>query len=211
MKVKVYNQRGQEIGQESLKPEIFGLQVDPALVQQVVIAQMANRRQVIAHTKDRSEVRGGGVKPWRQKGTGRARHGSIRSPLWRGGGITFGPTKDRNFTLKVNRKLKRRALLMSLSDRAQNKRIVVFDQLKLTAAKTKELVNCIQKLPVKGKLLLLFSQADQKVVKAARNLKAAKLLAPDSLNVVDILWADYLVLSTKALRMIEKVYSPKKS
>ena len=129
MKVSVYNQEGKEVGKVLLPKEIFEVKVNPDLVHQVVVCQMANRRQPIAHTKDRGEVRGGGRKPWSQKGTGRARHGSIRSPLWIGGGVTFGPRKEKIFKKKIPKKMRRKALFMVLSGKAKENLLLVLDKL----------------------------------------------------------------------------------
>ncbi|MFH1522311.1 MAG: 50S ribosomal protein L4 [Patescibacteria group bacterium] len=137
IKIKVYNQKAEEVGDMKLSDKIFGVKVNEGLVHQAVVTQMANERQVLAHTKDKSEVRGGGRKPWRQKGTGRARTGSIRNPIWRGGGITFGPLKDRNFKKKINKKMKQKALVMVLSDKVLSGNLVVMDELKIDEYKTK--------------------------------------------------------------------------
>ena len=148
MKVKVYNQIAEEVGEQELSPDVFGLEINEALVHQVATAQMANQRQTLAHTKVRNEVRGGGKKPWKQKGTGRARAGSSRSPIWIGGGITFGPRKDVNFSKKVNDKMKQKATLMALSDRAKTENLAVLDKLELKESKTKkanEIVSNIEK------------------------------------------------------------------
>src|SRR3989344_4854143 len=137
--VKVYNQEGKEIENLGLNEAVFGLPWNADLVSQALRVFLANKRQVLASTKDRSEISGGGRKPWRQKGTGRARHGSIRSPLWKGGGITFGPTKERNFKLKINKKMARKAFLTALSTKARDNEILLFDDLKVTSSKTKEM------------------------------------------------------------------------
>ena len=150
MLVKTYDQTGKELSQTRLPAEVFGIEINHDLVHQVVVSQMANRRQIIAHTKDRGEVSGGGRKPWRQKGTGRARHGSIRSPLWRHGGVTFGPTKERVFKKKINTKMKRGALLMVLSEKAKNNFLILLDKLELENAKTKLMAKILEKLPIKG-------------------------------------------------------------
>lgn len=147
--VTVYNQAGTSVGTHQLNPAIFGVKINPAVVHQVVVAQQANARPVLASTKDRSQVSGGGKKPWRQKGTGRARHGSIRSPLWRGGGVTFGPTSARNFKVKVNKKMRRKALLMALSSRAIDQRIILLDTLQLSAIKTKEVARLLENLTLR--------------------------------------------------------------
>jgi len=148
-KATVYNQLGEKLKEVELNPKVFGLEIKPELIQQAVVSQQANRRQNLAHTKGRGEVRGGGRKPWRQKGTGRARHGSIRSPLWRGGGITFGPTKDQNYSLKINKKAKRKAILMSLSDKANNQKIILLDKLELDEAKTKKFFKILLNLKLR--------------------------------------------------------------
>ena len=137
LKTKVYNQKVEEVGEIKLTDKIFGIEVHKSLVHQAMVTQMSNERQVLAHTKDRSEKRGGGRKPWRQKGTGRARAGSTRSPIWIGGGVTFGPTKDRNFKKKINKKMKQKALFMVLSDKVLNKSLVVLDKVEIKDFKTK--------------------------------------------------------------------------
>ena len=146
IKIPVYNEEGKVIGQEKLDPEIFGLESKPDLIHQTVVSLMANQRHPFAHTKARSEVRGGGKKPWRQKGTGRARAGTIRSPLWKGGGVTFGPDKNRNYSQKINRKIKRQVLLMCLSDKVKEERLYVLDKLEMPEIKTKKFVQILFKL-----------------------------------------------------------------
>ncbi|MBU4332684.1 50S ribosomal protein L4 [Patescibacteria group bacterium] len=145
-KVTVYNQEGVIVGSQELSDEVFGIKPKVEVVHQVVVGMMANKRQVLAHTKDRGEVRGGGKKPWRQKGTGRARHGSIRSPLWVGGGVTFGPTKERNFKKRINKKMRRKAILMCLSDRVNDDKLVLLDKIKLDEIKTRRVVELVDKL-----------------------------------------------------------------
>jgi len=137
LKIKVYNQEAKTAGEMELSPKVFGVKVNEALVHQAVVTQMANERKVIAHTKTRSEVRGGGKKPWAQKGTGRARHGSSRSPIWKGGGVTFGPRNDRNFKMRINKKMKQGAMFMVLSDKLASNRLVVLDKFSITDFKTK--------------------------------------------------------------------------
>lgn len=205
-KVKVYNQTGKAVGEIKLEPKIFNIEIKPELVQQAVRTQLANKRKVIAHTKDRSEVRGGGRKPWRQKGTGRARHGSIRSPIWKGGGVTFGPQKNRNYSLKMNKKARRKALLMTLSDKARDKFIVVLDKLELPAIKTKDLLKIISKLPLKKKVLIILPKSDQKIIKSARNLPNIKTINANSLNVVDVLVHRCLLILKDSMAIIEKTY-----
>lgn len=210
LKVKIYNQEGQVVGEEELKPEIFGITPKLGLIQQAVTVQLANRRQVVAHTKTRGEVRGGGRKPWRQKGTGRARHGSIRSPLWVGGGVTFGPRKDQNFKKKINKKAKRQALLMSLSDKVNNNHLFIIENLQFKEAKTKNLEKVLTKFPASGtKLLLAVEPTDKQIFQISRNLKNLKVLAANSLNVYDVINYPYLVLTKKGLATLYQTFTPK--
>jgi len=146
MKVNVYNQEGAVTGSQDLSDKVFGVKVKDEVVHQVAVAMMGNKRQVLAHAKGRSEVRGGGRKPWRQKGTGRARHGSIRSPLWVGGGVTFGPTKERNFSKKINIKMRRIAIRMCLSDRVKDGKLILLDGISIKDGKTKEIVKTFDNL-----------------------------------------------------------------
>jgi large subunit ribosomal protein L4 len=206
IKVKVYNTEGKEVGEEKLKPEIFEVKIKPSLVQQAVVTQLANRRLVLAHTKTKGEVRGGGRKPWKQKGTGRARVGSIRSPLWRGGGVIFGPRKNRNFKLKMNKKAKRKALFMTLSDKVNEKKLVLLDKLELAKIKTKEFLKTLSKLPVKNTILVVLPKQDEKIIKSSHNLPYVSCLLADSLNVYDILRHEYLLMPKDALKVIEKTY-----
>ncbi len=137
IKISIYNQKAEAVGDMKLSDKVFGVKANEALVHQAMVAQMSNERQVLAHTKDRSEVRGGGKKPWRQKGTGRARAGSTRSPIWIGGGVTFGPRKDRNFSKNINKKMKQKAMFMALSDRVKSGNMAVLDKLEVGEFKTK--------------------------------------------------------------------------
>lgn len=205
-KVTVYNSEGKSSGDVTLDKKIFGVVVKPDLVQQAVRTQMANRRVAIAHTKDRSDVRGGGKKPWRQKGTGRSRHGSIRSPLWKGGGVTFGPRSNRNYELKMNKKARRKALLMSLSARAQEKALVIVDSLKFEDGKTKTAVQLLKKLPVKGSTLIIVPKLDERIVRATRNVPDVKITRADSINVVDLFKFRSVVATKDSLDIIKKTY-----
>lgn len=212
MEVKLYNQKGEDVGKVELPVRVFGVAMNEDLVHQTVVAQMANARKAIAHTKDRGERRGGGRKPWRQKGTGRARHGSIRSPIWRGGGITFGPTKERVFSKKINKKMKRKALFMVLSSKVNDQEMILLDKLELTQAKTSQIVkvfnnlsNKVEKNLDKG-LLIVLSRNNQKVSRATNNLSKVDIIRADSLNVVDILKYKYLIVIQDAIKVIEKTY-----
>ena len=210
--MKVYNQKGEEVSKAELPTEIFGIKMNKDLVHQTVVAQMASARKVIAHTKDRREKRGGGRKPWRQKGTGRARHGSIRSPIWRGGGVTFGPTKERVFAKKINKKMKRQALFMVLSSKVKDKEMVLLDKLELTEAKTKQMTEIFNNLKTKMKkdfkkgALIVLPAADQKIVRANKNIPKIKTIRADSLNVLDILSYRYLLIFQDAIKVIKETY-----
>jgi large subunit ribosomal protein L4 len=207
MKVTVYNQQGKKVEEMELAPAVFGVKAKPELIHQVVTAQMANRRQVIAHTKGRSEVRGGGRKPWRQKGTGRARHGSIRSPIWKGGGVTFGPTKERRFKQKINKKVKRLVLLMCLSDKLTDKKLVLLDKLELAKISTKKLKQILDKLPVKtSKTLMALAKIDKKIIKSAANIPYLTSTGADSLNVLKLLKHKYLLTTVEGIKKIEKIF-----
>lgn len=207
MKIKVYNQQGEAIGEQELNPKLFDIEKNEGLVHRAAVAQLANRRKVLAHTKDRGEVRGGGRKPWAQKGTGRARHGSSRSPIWIGGGVTFGPTKDRNFKLKINKKMRRKALLICLSDKAREQKIVLVDKLELLQPKTKEFKKILEQLPVKGKkTLLAFDKSNKNFLQAGKNLEKLWVTTVNSLNVLDLLNYEYLMMPLAGLEALEKVF-----
>ena len=207
MKIPVYNQQGKEIGQTLLPKEIFDVKLNSDLVHQIVVSQMANRRKVIAHTKDRGEVRGGGRKPWRQKGTGRARVGSIRSPLWRGGGVTFGPTKERVFKKIIPKKMRRKALFMVLSEKAKNNLLILLDKLEIEQPKTKLIVEILKKLPGEGKSsLIALSQLDKNLILAARNLPKIRTIQAKDLNCLDLLSFKYLIMPKEAIRIIKETF-----
>lgn len=207
MKVSVYDKEGKEMAQTVLPKEVFGLEMNSDLVHQVAVAQSANRRQVIAHTKNRGEVRGGGKKPWRQKGTGRARHGSRRSPLWRGGGTTFGPTKERNFKQEISRKMRRKALFMVLSAKAKDNSLFVLDDLMVESPKTKLLAGILNKLPIKGSCLIVLPKKDEKLERAAANLKNTGIIGAKDLNVMDLLSYKYAVLPKEGIKVIKETFA----
>ena len=206
MKTDLYNQSGEVISQIELPDEVFGLKANPDLLHQSVLAQLGNSRLVLAHTKDRSEVRGGGKKPWRQKGTGRARHGSIRSPIWKGGGVTFGPTKERNFSKNINKKMKRQALFMALSGKVGDQQLKVIDQLNLEKPKTKLINQIFKNLAKTGTLVLVTPDTNKNIEQSARNLPYAKVLSAKSLNILDILNHKYLFLLQEAVPVIKEHY-----
>lgn len=214
---KLYNQTGQENGVVELNGEVFGRsKLNKELVHEVAVAMLAGRRNTVASTKTRGEVRGGGKKPWQQKGTGRARAGSIRSPLWRGGGITFGPRSNRNFGKKVNKKTKRASVLMVLSDRARDGRVSVLENLELAEGKTRELATVMKALGDKienfGKnILLVLPKSDAKIWRASRNLPSMRAARADQLNLLELLTADRIVVYKEALPVLEKAMLKQKA
>ncbi|MFH1426197.1 MAG: 50S ribosomal protein L4 [Candidatus Kerfeldbacteria bacterium] len=202
-KVKLYNLDGKASGEIELDDAVFGVEVNPELVQFVVSAQQANAHIPYAHTKQRAEKRGGGRKPWRQKGTGRARHGSSRSPIWRGGGVTFGPTNDRNMTKKVNKKEKRKALSMVLSDKVSGNMFIVIDSIEQLEGKTKQLATVLSALPSKGKSVLIASgKKNAKLTRAANNLPNANTVLADSLSVGDVLKYNYVLIDKDGVETV---------
>ena len=206
LKTKTYNSEGKESGEMELPERIFGVKLVDDLVHQAVVAQMANSRKVLADTKDKGEVRGGGRKPWKQKGTGRARHGSSRSPIWKGGGVTFGPTTDRNFSKRINKKMKMKALFMVLSGKLRDKEIVVVDDLKLEKTSTKAIKNVFGKLPVKGKVLLSLDKSSKNILNSVKNISEVSVISSDSLNIIDLLKNKILVINKKGIKKIEDTY-----
>ena len=213
MKQEIYNQKGEEIGKVELPSNIFGLEVNKDLIHQVVVAQMANARKIIAHTKDRSEKRGGGRKPWKQKGTGRARHGSIRSPIWKGGGVTFGPTKERVFAKKINRKMKQKALFMTLSSKIKDNEMILLDKLEMKEIKTKTMAAILNNLKNKLKkdstksVLIVLPKTDINIIRANNNIAKTKTIRADSLNVLDILNYKYFLMLQDSIDVIKKTYT----
>jgi len=190
-----------------LPKEIFGLQMNSDLVHQVVVSQMANRRRVIAQTKDRGEVRGGGKKPWRQKGTGRARHGSIRSPLWRGGGVTFGPTNQRVFKKEIPKKMQRKTLFMILSAKAKNNLLLILDKLSIERTKTKSMDNILKKLPGADKSRLIALPRNEKnIILAARNLAKTETIEARNLNCLDLLSFKYLIMPKESIKTLKETF-----
>lgn len=205
--VKVYNQQAEAVGEVTLEPRVFGVAVNPGLIEQAIVTILANRRQVLAHTKTKGEVRGGGRKPWRQKGTGRARHGSIRSPQWKGGGVIHGPRSNRNYTLKMNVAAKRKALLMSLSDKAKDEKVVVIDAVSMAKPQTKDMSSLISKLPSKvKKSLFVVPATDLNLIKSVRNIPGVTIIRADSLNVYDVVNAQRLIVLQAALPVIAQTY-----
>lgn len=209
MKIVKYNQAGEKIGEISLSADVFNVPMKPEVLHQVVVAMEANQRTVLAHTKGRAEVRGGGKKPWRQKGTGRARHGSRRSPIWIGGGVTFGPTKDRNFSKKINKKVKRIALLMVLSDRAK-KGLKVVDKFDLPEIKTKEMRNILQNLKVEKSTLVVLDILKKEIVKSLNNLPKVEAVRANSVNPLLILKYKNLLVTEAAVKKMQESFGKEK-
>jgi large subunit ribosomal protein L4 len=201
----VYNTEGVVVAQRALPQEIFSVPFLPELVHFVITAQQANARKGTASTKGKGEVRGGGKKPWKQKGTGRARHGSIRSPLWRGGGITFGPRGNQNWTMKINKKVKRKALCMALSQRAGTGSVVLLDSLEHLNTKTKEALAVLKRLPLieEGKRMprlgVIISPKQIALRRSMRNIPRVEVLSPGSLNVRDVVTCSKLLLPLTCL------------
>ena len=215
IKYQVYNQQAEVVGDQELSQEVFGVAINPALVHQAMVAQLANTRSVIADTKDRSEVRGGGKKPWKQKGTGRARAGSNRSPIWIGGGVTFGPTNDRNFTKKINKKMLSKAICMVFSDRVASHDLIIVDDLTVKDGKTKELKAIIEKLlaadqqgsqVAKPRTLILTGSSIDSVKLAGRNLPRVQILNDQNINVVSLLRANKFIISQQAIASLQQRY-----
>lgn len=207
MKADLYNQNGEITGSAVLPKEIFEVEFNADLVHQIAVSLMANKRQISAHTKNRGEVRGGGKKPWRQKGTGRARVGSSRSPIWKGGGITHGPRNDRIFAVEIPKKMRRKALLMVLSQKARDNQLVVLDKIEFDIPKTKEMAKSLLKLPCKNTTTLIaMPNYDKKVFLAARNIKKTDIEDARNLNVLDILNHKYLLITKESIKTIGKVF-----
>lgn len=203
MQVPVRNVTGEIIHYIELDEAIFGIEPHEPVMHQALVRQLSNTRLGTARTKTRGEVRGGGRKPWRQKGTGRARHGSIREPQWRGGGIVFGPRAGRNYKKRMPRKMRRLALRSALSVKAAEGRIVLLDELCVSAAKTREMVTLLDRLAVDSSVLIVLSQRDEAIERSARNLPGVKTLHANYLNIRDLFTYDYLLMPLAALTAIE--------
>lgn len=204
----VKNWEGEDVGETSLELKVAKEENAAAIVHRALVRQTTNARQGTASTKTRAEVRGGGRKPWRQKGTGRARAGSIRSPLWRGGGVIFGP-KPKDFNLKMNRKERRLALRTAFSSRAEDLIVVENFAEQLDRPKTKEIVAALERWGVEGvsKVLLILTEIPENIYLSTRNLSKVKLLKASNLNIYDVLEAEKIVTTTEALAQIQEVYS----
>ena len=204
-KVAVYNMEGKEVDSIELNDSIFGVEINEHLVHMAVLQQLANNRQGTQKAKTRSEVRGGGRKPWRQKGTGHARQGSTRSPQWTGGGVVFAPT-PRDYSFKLNKKEKRAALKSALTSRVVENKFVVVDELKLDEIKTKKFVEVLKNINVE-KALVVLNDMDEKVIASAANIPTVKTTQTNELNVFDVLKYDTVVVTKAAVATIEEVYA----
>lgn len=231
IKIKVHNQIGEAVGEMNLSDKVFGVETNNEVIRQVVVSAMANQRKVLAHTKTRSNVRGGGKKPWKQKGTGRARAGTIRSPLWVGGGITFGPLKDRNFKMKINKKMNQKAICMALSDRAKNEKLVILNEIKLDEFKTKKFEEIIKKLEIGSKtpeapakeakakkvkakkrsVLMILDKKNEGIVRSGKNLAGVQIINSGNVNLLDLLKYRELVITEPAVKILEERYGKKKT
>lgn len=204
-KVAVYNVSGEQVSEITLNDNVFGVEVNEHVLYEVVKNQLANKRQGTQSVKTRAEVRGGGRKPWRQKGTGRARHGSIRSPLWVGGGVTFAP-KPRDYSYTLPKKVRRLAMKSALTSKVNNNELIVLDELTLEVPKTKEMVNILKNLKVGKKALIVLGERDETVIKSAKNIPGIETISVNTLNVYDILKYDNFIITKDAVQKVEEVY-----
>lgn len=204
-KVSVYNMEGSQVGDIELNDAVFGVDVNEHLVHMAVVSQLANNRQGTQSAKTRSEVSGGGRKPWRQKGTGHARQGSTRAPQWTGGGVVFAP-KPRDYSFKLNKKERRLALKSALTSRVQENKFIVVDELKMDEVKTKKFVNALSNLKV-NKALVVLGDGNENVVLSARNIPTVKTAYTNTINVYDIMKYDTVVIDKAAVATIEEVYA----
>lgn len=205
-KISVYDMAGNQVSETEISDAVFGIAPNKAVMHAMVVNYLANQRQGTQSTLTRTEVRGGGRKPWRQKGTGHARQGSIRAPQWTHGGVALGP-KPRDYRYTLNKKVRRLAMKSALSSKAAEGELIVLDALNLDGYKTKTIVNMLKALNVDGKALIVTAEADQKVVKSAANIPGVKTAAVNTLNVYDILNHDKFIVVKNAVGKIEEVYA----
>ncbi|MBZ2175235.1 50S ribosomal protein L4 [Schnuerera sp. xch1] len=205
-KVNVHNMLGEQVEEIELNENIFGIDVNHDALHQVVKSQLANKRQGTQSAKTRADVRGGGRKPWRQKGTGRARQGSIRSPQWTGGGVVFAP-KPRDYSFKVPKKVKRLAMKSALSSKVLDNEIIVLDQLSLEEPKTKEMAKILANVNAGKKVIIVMDKKDINIVKSARNIPNVQTALVNTLNVYDILKSDSFIITKDAVKKVEEVYA----
>jgi len=203
--VKLYNMNAKEVGTLELSDALFNVEYKEAVIHQAVVTRLANERQGTKSTLTRSEVRGGGAKPWRQKGTGRARQGSIRSPQWVKGGVVFAP-KSRDFSKKMNAKAKTVALLSALSQKIRDDEVIFIDEIKVAEAKTKEMVAFLKAFNLEKTVLLVMDNADEAVLRASANIPAVSTIAASQINTYDVVKNAKIVMSKQAVQQIEEVY-----
>lgn len=207
MKVKIYNQKGETVGDYDLPKEIFEQDVNLDLIHQVVLCQQSNRRQGTAKTKGRGEVSGGGKKPWRQKGTGRARHGSIRSPIWVGGGVTFGPTTEKNYKKTIPLKMKRKAMLQVLSAKAKENLILILDKIEMKNPKTKEMAEIFNKLFLKkGSGLFVLPKIEKNIILSSRNIQKVATMQAKDLSALDLLNKKFVLMLKESIDVIKNTF-----
>ena len=206
--INVLNLNGEKVKDRKLKDNIWGIEPNDAVLHNAIVLNMANSRQATASTKTRSEVRGGGRKPWRQKGTGNARQGSIRATQWRGGGIVFGPNPNKNYTKKMNKKERRLALKSALAYKVIDKELIVVDELKFATSKTREMVNLLTKLNIEvNKVLVVVEELTDNIILSARNLANVKVITYDEVNAFDVVSADNMFIEVSAMDKLEEVLS----
>ncbi|MEK7162824.1 MAG: 50S ribosomal protein L4 [Patescibacteria group bacterium] len=207
MTIDIFNKKNEKVDTVDLPDRIFGVKWNPDLVHQALITQLANKREPIAHAKGRGEVSGGGKKPWKQKGTGRARHGSIRSPIWKGGGVTHGPNKERNFSKKINRKMNRLAIFSVFSKKIKDNEIKIIDKFDASIEKTNEWKKILSNIiDLRSRLLLIPASFNNGVHRAISNIKKIDAISSKSLNVYDLLKTKNIILEKEAINEIEKYY-----
>ena len=204
-KVGLFNKEGKQVGDIQLNDEVFAVEVNQYAMHQVVVALLANKRQGTQSAKTRSEVRGGGIKPWRQKGTGRARQGSIRAPQWIKGGVVFAP-KPRDYRMSIPKSMRRVAMLSALTSKVQNDEMIVLDSLTLEAPKTKEVVKMLNAFNAK-KTLIVTAESNEVVYKSARNIEGVEVLPVNNINVYDLLKYPKVIMTKDAVSKIEEVYA----
>ena len=204
--VGLFNIEGNKVGDYTLNDNVFNVEVNKAVLHQVVVAQLANKRQGTQSTKTRAEVRGGGAKPWKQKGTGRARQGSIRSPQWKGGGVVFAP-KPRDYSYTVPKKVRRLAMKSALTSKIENNEIIIVDDFAMEVPKTREFTGVLRALNAGKKSLVVTSENSPIVVKSGRNIPGVKVSFVNMLNVYDIINSDTMIITRKAIEKVEEVYA----
>ena len=205
--VKIYNVTGEVKGTAELSDAHFGVKPKTSFIHRIIVSMEANKRRSIANTKTRGEVSGGGKKPWKQKGTGRARQGSIRSPQWKGGGVTFGPRSERNYEVKINRKEKRLAIFMILSDRVAHEKLFAIDKFPVDEPKTKKLSGWLKNLPVGRKTLIVLAESNPMFLRMVRNIPNVQAVTVNSLSVTDLVRYPTIIFEQSAIPVFESIYA----